>query len=85
MKVETEPLGVAKDLKQGLAATASQRITEDRSIILTMKHGERPEVQFSGFWNGKLVNNAMNAISRGYRLRRHKAIRENAEKPNVIK
>ena len=74
---EVEPL-TAKDLKQGLSGTVNQRIEEDRAIVLTMKHGERPEVRFDGFWNGRLVKNAMNAISRGYRLRRHKQIRPNA-------
>ena len=77
-----EPELKAKDLSQQLSGTISQREKEERSIILTMRHGERPEVAFNGFWNGKLVNNAMNAISRGYRLRRHKQIRARADVPN---
>ena len=73
------PEPTAKDLKQALSGTINQRIEEDRAIVLTMKHGERPEVRFDGFWNGRLVKNAMNAISRGYRLRRHKQIRAHAD------
>jgi len=78
-----EPELKAKDLKQALSGTISERELEDRSIILTMKHGEKPVVNFNGFWNGKLVKNAMNAISRGYRLRRHKQIRAHADVPNT--
>ncbi len=74
---EVAPL-TAKDLKQALSGTINQRIEEDRAIVLTMKHGERPEVRFDGFWNGRLVKNAMNAISRSYRQRRHKQVRAGA-------
>ena len=80
-KVTTSP-AIAKDLKQALSGTINERMEEDRSIVLTMKHGERPEVVFTGFWNGRLVNNAMNALSRNYRLRRHKQVRANAAVPN---
>ena len=79
---DEQPELTAKDLKQGLAGTVNQRMEEDRSIVLTMKHGEKPDVNFNGFWNGHLVKNAMNAISRGYRLRRHKDIRAHASVPN---
>jgi len=75
---DEHPELTAKDLKQELSGTINQRLEEDRAIVLTMKHGERPEVRFDGFWNGRLVHNAMNAISRSYRLRRHKHVRANA-------
>lgn len=79
---DEQPELTAKDLKQGLSGTINQRLEEDRSIVLTMRHGQRIEVDFAGFWNGRLVKNAMNAISRGYRLRRHKDIRAHATVPN---
>jgi hypothetical protein len=79
---DEKPALTAKDLKQALAGTINQRLEEDRAIVLTMKHGERPEVRFDGFWNGRLVKNAMNAISKGYRLRRHKQVRAHADVPN---
>lgn len=75
----------AKDLKQHLGGTINERIEEDRSIVLTMKHGERPEVQFNGFWNGRLIKNAQNAIARSYRERRHKQVRAHASTPNKEK
>jgi len=81
-KEVVQPELKAKDLKQALSGTINQRLEEDRAIVLTMKHGERPEVRFEGFWNGRLVKNAMNAISRQYRLRRHKQVRANAAVPN---
>lgn len=77
---DENPALTAKDLKQGLSGTINQRLEENRAIVLTMKHGERPEVRFDGFWNGRLVKNAMNAISRNYRLRRHKQVRAGAHK-----
>jgi len=80
--VVVEPELNARDLSQELSGSINARMEEDRSIILTMKHGERPEVDFNGFWNGRLVKNAMNAISRGYRLRRHKQVRAHADVPN---
>lgn len=73
----------AKELKHDLGGDYKGRLEGDRSIVLTMKHGERPTVNFGGFWNGKLVNNAMNAISRAYRLQRHKDVRANAHAPNT--
>lgn len=77
-EVQPAPPLTGKDFKQALAGSLEDRMKEDRSIVLTMKHGEKPEVNFNGFWNGRLVQNAMNAISRGYRHRRHKNIRANA-------
>lgn len=81
IRVVQEPEPTAKDLKRDLGGTVEERKREQRSIILTMKHGERPDVLFTGFWNGHLVKNAMNAISRGYRQRKHKHIRAQATVP----
>jgi hypothetical protein len=72
----------AKDLKAGLGGTLEDRMGETKVIIITLVQGKRPEVDFQGFWNGKLVHNAMNAISRAYRLLRHKNIRTHASVPN---
>jgi len=81
-KVKHESATTAQDLKTILSGTVEQRMQETKSIIITMKYGERPEVQFIGFWNGRFVRNAMNAISRNYRLCRHKQIRAHADVPN---
>jgi hypothetical protein len=77
-KAVEEPELRAADLKQELSGTINQRETEEKSIYITLKHGEKPQVVFTGFWNGKLVRNAENAISRAYRQLRHKNIRLNA-------
>lgn len=74
----------AKDLKQELSGDVGDRMKERKVIIITLDYGKRPEVEFQGFWNGKLVHNAMNAISRAYRLLRHKNIRVNANTPNQM-
>lgn len=68
----------AKDLKNGLAGGVDDRMKETKVIVVTFTYGQRPAVEFQGFWNGKLVHNAMSAISRAYRLTRHKNIRANA-------
>jgi hypothetical protein len=68
----------AADIKQELSGTINQRETELKTILITMQHGEKPNVVFTGFWNGHLVRNAENAISRAYRHQRHKSIRANA-------
>lgn len=68
----------AADLKQELSGTMEQREAETRTILLTMHHGEKPNVVFTGFWNGHLVRNAENAISRAYRQLKHKLIRVGA-------
>jgi hypothetical protein len=68
----------ANTLKAGLSGTIEERTKESKSILLTLEYGKRPEVVFSGFWNGKLISSAMNGISRAYRLQRHKNIRVNA-------
>jgi hypothetical protein len=74
----------AKDLKQELSGNVGDRMKERKVIVITLDYGKRPEVEFQGFWNGKLVHNAMNAISRAYRLLRHKNIRVNANTPNQM-
>ena len=79
---EAAPL-TAKDLKQELSGDYKQRMEETKTVTITFVYGERPDVIFSGFWNGRLVKNAQNALSRQYRLRRHKQVRANAQKPNA--
>ena len=68
----------AADIKQELSGTAVPRESELKTILITLQHGEKPNVVFTGFWNGHLVRNAENAISRAYRHQRHKQIRANA-------
>ena len=54
-------------------------IKADKSIYIELKDGGKPEVVFTGFWNGKLVKAAQKAIERTYRSRRFKPVRKNAE------
>lgn len=80
-KEKTLPPLTAGELKLELGGY-KERLEGDKSIVLTMTHGSRPAVEFGGFWNGKLIGNAMNAISRAYRLQRHKNARAHATVPN---
>lgn len=72
----TEPR--AHELKKVLGGSFDDRIKEDKVILITLRYGQRADVIFTGFWNGKLVSNAMNAVSRAYRVQKHKTIRANA-------
>lgn len=40
----------------------------ERTIVLRMNPGTRPEVEFTGFWTGKFIRSAQDSISRAYRL-----------------
>lgn len=50
--------------------TYQDRLKTERTIHLTMRLDSLPEVIFSGFWDGRLIQSAMNAIARQYRQRR---------------
>lgn len=73
----------ARDFRNDLSGTFKERMEEEKSILITLRYGSRPEVKFSGFWNGKLISSAMNAISRSYRVLRHKNIRTHANEQNT--
>lgn len=60
----------AKNIYQEIGGTFDDRMSQERSIHLTMTLDKRPEVVFTGFWNGKFIQAAMNAIARQYRQRR---------------
>ena len=70
-------------LSKGLEGTYKERMEEEKSIVLTMTLGKRPEVAFTGFWNFRFIKAAMNSIAKAYRLRRFKPIRPEAENPTV--
>jgi len=70
----TEPKG--RELSSALAGTPQQRMEEEeRTILLKYIPGKRPEVVFTGFWTGKFIKGAINAISRAYRLRKYRPSR----------
>jgi hypothetical protein len=50
--------------------TYQERLEQPRSIHLVMTLDRRPTVVFEGFWDGRLIQSAMNAIARQYRQRR---------------
>ena len=65
----------ARELSSELGGTFEERMTEEKTILLKMIPGKRPEIVFTGFWNGKFIKAAMNSISKAYRLRRYKSRR----------
>lgn len=60
----------AKNIYAELGGDLKDRMSQPRSIHLVMTLDARPEVVFTGFWDGRLIQSAMNAIARQYRQRR---------------
>lgn len=76
------PAPKAVDLSKELAGSYDERMREDKTIVITLSYGKKPDVVFTGFWSGKLVSSATNAIARSYRLLKYKNIRPNPTTPN---
>lgn len=62
----------ARVLSSALADDTKERIEGEKSLTIKMIYGKRPEVKFDGFWNGKFIAGAMNAVAKAYRLQRAK-------------
>ena len=60
----------AKDVSRVLAPESK----EERTLLLKLVPGKKPEVTFTGLWSGKYVSAAIGSISRAYRVWRAKAI-----------
>ena len=74
--IKTEDLGArAKELTGALSGSVMDKMEDDRTILLKMEYGKRPEVTFTGFWSGRFLQGALSSISKAYRLRRHKNVR----------
>lgn len=65
----------AKMLSPALQGSYKERMEEEKTIILKYTPGKRPDVFFTGFWNGTFIKAAMGSISRAYRLRRRDTTR----------
>ena len=84
VKAEKEkPKITAEALSSVLQGTVEQRKEEEKTIVIRMIEGQRPEVDFTGFWTGKLMKAAINGLSRAYRLRRHRMIGKAHEVANT--
>lgn len=84
----------ASELSQELSGTPDQRAEEIKTLQVTFSPRIKADVVFTGQWSGRLVRSAFNAISKGYRRRRHKMIRPElmverapigAKKPKEVK
>lgn len=71
----------AQDLKHDLGGTLQERLLAEKTVFVSIKSGQKPEVIFTGFWNGKMVHNAQNALARAYRSLVHKNMRAQAQQP----
>lgn len=57
---------------------------KSRELTIKMKAGEKPEVSFKGFWNGKFITAAMNSISKAYRIQARNVVRPRATINNTV-
>ena len=74
--IKAEDIGArAKELTGALSGSVKNKMEDDRTILLKMEYGKRPEVTFTGFWSGRFLQGALSSISKAYRLRRHKDVR----------
>ena len=76
--IQKKPL-TASTLRHVLADDAKERIEGEKTVNVKMVYGQRPEVNFTGFWSGKFISGAMNAIAKAYRLQRFKPRRQTAQ------
>lgn len=74
---ETTSTSTATELQQGLSGSYDERIKEDKTILIKLSYGKKPEVIFTGFWSGKLISSATNSIARAYRTYRNQAVKLN--------
>jgi len=56
----------AGSLRQELAP----KVDGEKTILLKMIPGQRPEVTFTGMWTGKYIAAATNSIAKAYRVAR---------------
>jgi len=70
--MDTEKKTKASALSSFLGGSSKDRIDGPRTLHLEMVQGKRPEVVFTGFWNGTFIRAAMDSISKAYRVRRHR-------------
>lgn len=81
LKPEVKEVVVPKDntvIKIGRKVETSvvnERNETFRKITIIYKPGERPFVEFDGFWSGRLLQSAISSISKAYRLRRYEMTR----------
>lgn len=60
----------AEELRDELRPT----VDGEKSLLLKIIPGKRPEVVFTGFWTGKYIKAAMDSIAKCYRVARRTAI-----------
>ena len=78
VKTPDKPL-TAKMLSSALAGTYEERKSEEKVLTIRYKSGERPKVEFSGFWGGLDIKAVLSAIPRAYKVSRRNAIRSASE------
>lgn len=60
----------APQISKEIGGDFDNRMSQERTIYIKMTLESRPEVVLTGFWNGRLIQAAMNSIARAYRQRR---------------
>jgi hypothetical protein len=72
----------SRTLSDALGGSIEDRMKAPRTMSMRIEADGRIAVDFGGFWNGKLLHGALNAVSKAYRMRRYKNVRPNPSVPN---
>ena len=67
---------IAEEASKFLGGTYVERSSSPRSALVTMLPGGRPEVTFTGFWNGQYIKVAQHALHKAYKQRQFKKFKK---------
>lgn len=73
---------VSTSITTALQGTAKERMEEPKTAVIKFGGGGKPTVEFMGFWSGKYIKSAMNALSKAYRTRHHVLAYEKKQEAN---
>jgi hypothetical protein len=62
-------------MEKSIVGTIEERNAETKTALIVFKHNLKPEIIFTGFWSGRLIHSAQNALSKAYRLSKYRISR----------
>jgi hypothetical protein len=68
-----------------LSNALSQRVNEAKELKIVMTPGQKPVVEFKGFWSGKFITAAMNSVAKAYRIQARNMVRPRAKINEEVK
>ena len=75
----------ARVLSKELSGSHTDRLEEEKTMVIKYHRGTRPEIFFTGFWGGIDIKAILKTIPRAYRLRRREMTRPAVVETKPIK